>query len=119
MVLFDGRNILADGNTAFSLVGLTPAKAKEVGAKIPASGPPPSVDADIDACSVLSDQARTDCWVALDKKITETIAPWVPLVDATALDVLGPSVTQYDFDQFGTEMSLAKVAVNPSLQKGG
>ena len=39
-------------------------------------------------------------------------------MDATALDVLGPAVTQYDFDQFGTEMSLAKVAVNPSLQNG-
>jgi peptide/nickel transport system substrate-binding protein len=119
MVLFDGRNILADGNSAFSLVGLTPAKAKEVGAKIPASGPPPSVDADIDACSVLTGQERTDCWVALDKKIMETIAPWVPLMDATALDVLGPAVTQYDFDQNGTEAALARVAVDPSLQKGG
>ncbi len=117
MVLFDGRNILADGNTAFSLVGLTPAKAKEVGAKIPASGPPPSVDADIDACSVLSDQERTDCWVALDKKIMETITPWVPLMDATGIDLISPAVTQYDYDQFGTEMALAKVAVDPALQK--
>ena len=54
MVLFDGRNILPEGNSAQALVGLTAAKAKEVGADIPASGPPPSVDADIDACAALA-----------------------------------------------------------------
>jgi peptide/nickel transport system substrate-binding protein len=116
MVLFDGRNILADGNTAFSLVGLTPAKAKEVGAEIPASGPPPSVDADIDACSVLSGQERTDCWVALDQKITEEIVPWVSLIDATKVYLVSPAVTQFDFDQDSTEVALSKVAVDPSKQ---
>ncbi|MGE0028670.1 MAG: ABC transporter substrate-binding protein [Thermoleophilia bacterium] len=117
MVLFDGRNILPEGNSAQSLVGLTAAKAKEVGAEIPASGPPPSVDADIDACAALAGQERTDCWTALDKKITETVVPWIPLIDATAIDVIGPSVTRYGFDQFGNEMALAHVAVDPSLQK--
>jgi peptide/nickel transport system substrate-binding protein len=116
MVLFDGRNILADGNSAQPLVGLTAAKAKEVGAVIPASGPPPSVDKDIDACSLLADQERTDCWVALDKKITEEIVPWVGLMDATNIDLIGPAVTKYDFDQFGAEGALAHVAVDPSLQ---
>ena len=47
----------------------------------------------------------------------EEIAPWVPLMDATGIDLIGPSVTQYDYDQFGTEMALAKVAVDPALQK--
>ena len=55
--------------------------------------------------------------MTLDKKVTETIAPWVPLVDATAIDLLGPAVTKYDMDQFSTEMALAHVAVDPSLQK--
>ena len=114
MVLFDGRNILPEGNSAQPLVGITGAKAKEVGATIPASGPPPSVDADIDACAALAGQARTDCWTALDKKITEEIVPWIGLIDATAIDLLGPSVTKYGFDQFGTEMALAHVAVNPN-----
>jgi peptide/nickel transport system substrate-binding protein len=111
MVLFDSRNILPEGNSAQALVGITGAKAGEVGAEIPASGPPPSVDADIDACAALSGQERTDCWTALDKKLTEEIVPWVPLVDATAVDLLGPTVTKYGFDQFGTEMALAHVAV--------
>ena len=43
--------------------------------------------------------------------------PWVPLIDATAIDLIGPAVTQYEFDQFGTEQALAHVAVDPSLQK--
>lgn len=116
MVLFDGRNILADGNTAFSLVGITPAKAKEVGVTIPAGGVP-SVDADIDACQALTGQERTDCWVALNKKIMEEVVPWIPLMDATAIDLIGPAVTQYDMDQNGTEMALSRVAVDPSLQK--
>ncbi len=116
-VLWDGRNIIADGNTAQALVGLTAAKAKEVGATIPASGAPPSVDADIDACTALTGQERTDCWIALDKKITEEIVPWVPLVDSNNIDLLGPAVTKYGFDQFGAEIALAHVAVNPSKQK--
>lgn len=117
MVLFDGRNIRAEGNNNQALVGLTGAQATTVGAKIPPSGPPPTVDADIDACSVLSGQERTDCWTALDKKITEQVVPSVPLVDATAIRLLGPAVTKFDFDQFGAEMALAHVAVDPSLQK--
>jgi peptide/nickel transport system substrate-binding protein len=117
MVLFDGRNIIPEGNTAQPLVGITAAKAREVGAVIPPSGPPPSVDADIDACSVLSGDERTACWVALDKKLTEEIVPYLPLMDATNIDLLGPAVTKYDLDQFGTETSFAHVAVDPSKQR--
>jgi hypothetical protein len=117
MVLWDGRNIIPEGNTAQPLVGITPAKARQVGATIPASGPPPSVDADIDACAALAGQERTDCWIALDKKITEEIVPWVPLIDATNIDLLGPAVTKYNFDQFGNEIALAHVAVDPSQQQ--
>ena len=116
MVLFDGRNILAEGNSAQSLVGLTAAKAKEVGATLPAGGVP-SVDADIDACGPLSGQERTDCWTALDKKLTEQIVPWIPLMDATNIDLLGPAVTKYGYDQFGAETGLAHVAVDPAKQK--
>ena len=117
MVLFDGRNIIPEGNSAQALVGLTAAKAKEIGVKLPASGPPPSVDADIDRCTPMTGDQREQCWVALDKKISSEIVPWVPLMDATSIDLHGPSVTQYDADQFGVEQSLARVAVDPSKQK--
>jgi hypothetical protein len=41
--LFDGRTIIPNGNTNYSLVGITPATAKEVGVKGSVSGVP-SVD---------------------------------------------------------------------------
>ena len=50
-------------------------------------------------------QERTDCWVALDKKLMEEVVPWVPLIDATNIDLIGPAVTKYEYDQFGTEMA--------------
>jgi ABC-type transport system substrate-binding protein len=116
MVLFDSRSLIPNGNTAFSLVGVRPAQAKTLGVDIPEGGVP-SVDADIDECNALAGEERTACWTALDKKITEEIVPWVPLMDATAIDLIGPAVTKYDLDQNGTEMALSRVAVDPSLQK--
>jgi peptide/nickel transport system substrate-binding protein len=114
--IYDGRNIIPSGNTAFSLVGVTKAQEKDLGITIPPGGVP-SIDADIDKCAPLTDQERTDCWTTLDKKLTEEIVPQVGLIDANAIDLLGPAVTQYDYDQFGLEPSLARVAVDPSLQK--
>ena len=116
MGLFDGRNIAPTGNTNNSLVGITAAQAKEFGVKLPAGGIP-SVDADIDACNALTGEERQTCWVTLDKKITEEIVPWIPYLDATNIDLLGPAVTNYDFDQFSSEQALAHAAVDPSKQK--
>ncbi len=116
MVLFDGRTLIPSGNVAFSLVGVTQAQAGDLGVTIPEGGVP-SVDADIDACNPLTDEERMTCWENLDKKITEEVVPWVPLMDATAIDLIGPAVTYYDMDQNGTEMALSRVAVDPSLQQ--
>ena len=85
-VIYDGRNIIPVGNTAFALVGVTKAQEKELGVTIPPGGVP-SINADIDTCSPLTGQERTDCWTALDKKLTEEIAPQVGLMDATSVDL--------------------------------
>jgi peptide/nickel transport system substrate-binding protein len=113
--IYDGRNIIPSGNTAFSLVGVTKDREKELGITIPPGGVP-SIDADIDRCVPLQGQERTDCWTALDKKLTEQIVPQVGLVDSNSVELLGPAVTQFDFDQFGLEPSLARLAVDPSKQ---
>jgi peptide/nickel transport system substrate-binding protein len=115
MMLFDGRGLIPVGKTAFSLVGVKPTQARELVVEMP-EGSVPDVGADIDRCVPLTGQERTDCWTALDMKITEEIAPWVPLIDATSIELVGPAVTQYAFDQFGVEPSLARVAVDPSRQ---
>lgn len=117
MVLFDGRNIIPTGNTNEALVGLTAAQAKDLGVPYPTGGVP-SVDADIDACNALTaPQERLECWTALSRKVTEEVVPWIPYLDATNIELLGPAVTAYDFDQAAGEPALAKVAVDPSLQK--
>jgi ABC-type transport system substrate-binding protein len=114
--IYDSRNIIPSGNTAFALVGVTKAQEQELGVTVPPGGVP-SIDADIDKCIPLQGQERTDCWTAVDKKLTEEIVPQVGLLDATSIELVGPAVTQFDYDQFGLEPSLARLAVDPSKQQ--
>lgn len=109
-VLHDGRNILEDGNSNVSFVGLTPEKAREIGLPYPEGGVP-SVDADIDRCNALAGDERTDCWIAFDRKLMEEIVPWVPILDASTIYILSDRVAKYEFDQFATETAYSKVAV--------
>ena len=57
--LFDGRSIIATGNTNYPLVGLTADKAKELGVSIPAGVTISSVDTNIDACQKVPTPSRT------------------------------------------------------------
>ena len=115
MVLFDSRSIIPEGNINYSLVGLTPELATEVGAKGTVEGIP-SVDADIDHCNELTGDERLDCWSDLDKKLMEEVVPWVPYLDASNIDVIGPSVTKYEYDQFSGITAYAHVAVDETQQ---
>ena len=63
------------------------------------------------------DQARLDCWIALDKKVMEEVVPWVPYLSANSVEVSGPGMSQYVFDQNSGEMAFAHIAVDPSKQK--
>ena len=122
--LFDGRNILPEGNTNYALVGLTPDSAadleKEGDFSFPVPGilgSIPSVDSDIDDCQDLTAAAdRTDCWIALDQKLMEEVVPWVPYLDANNITVTSSSVTKYEFDQMAGEASIVHMAVDPSKQ---
>jgi len=123
--LFDGRNILPEGNTNYALVGLTPESAadleKEGNFSFPVPGilgSIPSVDDDIDACQDLTEQAeRTTCWEGIDKKLMEEVVPWVPYLDANNITVTSDAVTKYEFDQMAGEASIVHMAVDPSKQK--
>jgi hypothetical protein len=108
--LFDGRTIQAKNNTNYSLLGITPAIAKKVGAKgnIKAA---PSVKADLDKCAPLLGNARLSCYAALDKKLTTRIVPWVPYLWSYVNNVVSKNVTKWEFDQFGTTIAYAHVAV--------
>jgi ABC-type transport system substrate-binding protein len=116
MVLFDSRSILPQGNVNYSLTGLTAdyAKKNKISGNVANL---PSVDADIDECNKLVDEERLTCWEDLDKKLMEEIVPWIPYLDATNVDVLGPAVTAYEYDQFSGTAAYSRVAVDPSKQK--
>jgi peptide/nickel transport system substrate-binding protein len=116
MVLFDSESIIPEGNVNYSLVGLTPELAAEVGAKGTLEGIP-SVDADIDHCNELTDDERQQCWMDLDQKLMEEVVPWVPYLDATNIDVVSPAVTKYEYDQFSGITAYAHVAVDENMQK--
>jgi peptide/nickel transport system substrate-binding protein len=116
MVLFDSRSILPEGNVNYSLIGLTPEQAADIGAKGTLEGIP-SLDADIDACNAILDtDERNVCWQDMDKKLMEEIVPWVPYLDATNRDVISDAVVNYTYDQFSGEMAWSQVAVDQSKQ---
>jgi peptide/nickel transport system substrate-binding protein len=123
--LFDGRNILATGNTNYSLVGLTPERAAELEQEgdfqFPSEvdlGAVPSVDSGIDACvETEDDDERLQCWAELDQTLMEEVVPWVPYLDATNIDVSSEAVVKYEYDQFSGEASLVHASVDESLQQ--
>jgi peptide/nickel transport system substrate-binding protein len=114
-VLFDGRSIIATGNTNYALVGITADQASELGIEYPSGAQVPNVDADIDTCQAIPttqlDQ-RIDCFVNLDRKVMEEVVPWVPYLWEKKVTITAPSVTKFEFDQFSGHISLTQVAVN-------
>jgi peptide/nickel transport system substrate-binding protein len=108
--LFDGRNIIPQGNTNYSLLGITSAIAAKVKVKGDIAGVP-SINADLDKCGVLLAAARISCYAALDKKLTWNVVPWVPYLWSYAQSISSKNVTQFGFDQFGGTIAYAHVAV--------
>jgi hypothetical protein len=101
----------------YSLVGLTPEAAKEGNIKGNVENVP-SVDDRIADCAPLTGEERVTCWLELDKYLMEEVVPWVPYLDATNVDILGPAVSAYEYDQFAGEAAFSRVAVDPSKQEG-
>ena len=108
--LFLSGTILASGNTNYSLVGVTPALAKSVGASGNVNGVP-SADKLILRCDTLSGDVRTACWASADRYIMTKVVPWVPYFSTNNVFITGPKVTHWQYDQFsdGTAYSLVSV----------
>jgi peptide/nickel transport system substrate-binding protein len=117
MVLFDSRSVIPEGNVNYSLIGLTPEQAsdKDLGITGTTTGIP-SVDADIDQCNKLTGDERQQCWIDLDAKLMEEVVPWAPYLWAKNIDIISPTVTKFEFDQFSGEAAYAHVAVDASQQ---
>jgi peptide/nickel transport system substrate-binding protein len=108
--LFASDAILPSGNTNYSLVGLTPAIAKKVHASGTINGIP-SVDSDINRCNRATGDVRIGCWANLDKKLMTQVVPWVPYLSASNINITGPNVTKWNYDQFSDQTGYAHVAV--------
>ena len=117
MVLFDSRNIHPERKLEpLARRGSRPSRRPgSTGSRATAEGVP-SVDADIDRCSVLLGDERVQCWADLDSKLMEEVVPWVPYLNETHADVVSDAVVQYEFDQFPAEAAYAHFAVDPSKQ---
>jgi peptide/nickel transport system substrate-binding protein len=108
--LFDSAAILKDGNTNYSLVGLTPAQATSIGAKGSTTNVP-SADPQINACVTKLGQARTTCWENVDKYLMTTVVPWIPYLWPNNVFVIGPQVTHWNYDQFTDGPAYSSVSV--------
>jgi len=109
--LMASYDIIESGNPNYSLVGLTPAIAKKVGATGSIDNVP-SIDSAINACqAIAAPQPNLTCWERLDKTLMTKIVPWVPYLWAKVTRITSKNVTQYKFDQFGTTPAYAHIAV--------
>jgi peptide/nickel transport system substrate-binding protein len=122
---FNTAGIACTGNSNYGNIGMTEQMAKECGPKVLAAwnavtnngaNPLISVDADMDKC-VATPQGPdyNACWAAVDKKIMEDIAPWVPYRWATNITVIGDSVTTWGYDQSSGVAAYAHIAVDNGL----
>jgi peptide/nickel transport system substrate-binding protein len=108
--LFYGGNIIPSGNTNYSLVGITPKQAAALKVTGTTTGVP-SIDKDANRCQRLLGNARVTCYAAIDRKLTTEIVPWVPYMWAYTVNILGPNVAKWTFDQSAGLTGLAHVAV--------
>jgi peptide/nickel transport system substrate-binding protein len=94
-----------------ALLGATRAQLNSWG--YPATvAPPPSLDSDIQKCAVLAGTDRQNCYVALDRKVSEEVVPFVFTVFPNQVEIVSSRVRNYTFDQFGY-ISLNYAAVSP------
>ena len=108
--LFDSGAIIKSGNTNYSLVGITPAIAKKVGATGNLNNVP-TVDAQINTCSAELAQTRTNCWEGIDKVLMTNVVPWVPYLWPNNVFIIGPNVTHWNYDQFTDGPAYSAVSV--------
>jgi peptide/nickel transport system substrate-binding protein len=115
-VLFDSRSIVCDNNVNYSMIGATPATAEECGGEGNYDNIP-NVDSKIDECNALLGDERTTCWTELDQQLMNEVVPWVPYLWANNVDLIGPAVSKWDYDQFAGEAALSHVAVDETKQQ--
>lgn len=107
-----GSEGLYPGCCNYATLGATEDQMKEWGYDVTSV---PSVDEDLEACSILPvGDERYQCWADVDTKLMEEIVPWVPRTFTNQTDIVGPSVVNYSYDEFGYMAGLDHFAVEPA-----
>jgi peptide/nickel transport system substrate-binding protein len=108
--LFDGRTIIPNGNTNYSLVGITPAQCKTLHITGNCTNVP-NVDSQLDKCAALAGQARLTCYESLDKYLMTKVVPWVPYLSSYVTRITSSNVTHYQYDQFPDDPAYENISV--------
>jgi peptide/nickel transport system substrate-binding protein len=109
--LFDGRNIIPNGNTNYSLVGITPKQCKTLHVTGDCANVP-SVAPQLDKCSAELGQPRMTCYEKLDEYLMTKVVPWVPYLQSYVVRITSNRVTHYQFDQFPTTPAWSQISVS-------
>lgn len=96
--LFYGANIIPSGNTNYALVGLKSSQVASLGVKGNTANVP-SIDKLADTCRAKVGNARVTCYAGIDRVLTTQVVPWVPYMWANQVNILGPNVGTWTFDQ--------------------
>lgn len=110
--LFDGRTIVAAGTSDYSLVGITASQCARLHVKGDCTDIP-SVDGQLDRCSVLVGQRRLSCYERLDEYLMTKVVPWVPYLDVAHTFLTSSKVTHYAYDQFTDMPAYENISVEP------
>jgi peptide/nickel transport system substrate-binding protein len=117
-VLFQSSGINCEGQINYSEVGMTAAQAKSCGVSAAynaVGGNTMSVDAEVTKCQGDTGDARTACWVQLDKDLMEKVVPWIPYLWPTDENIMASDVEHYEFDQASSVISLAHISVTNNI----
>jgi peptide/nickel transport system substrate-binding protein len=120
-VLFHSSGINCEAQINYSEVGMTEAQARQCGVLREwraIGGNTLSVDTKIGQCEAFVAEERTSCWVSLDKYLMEEVVPWVPRVWNNAPQLMGSTVTKYEYDQSAASLSLCHIAVSNGISAG-
>jgi peptide/nickel transport system substrate-binding protein len=107
-----GGNILDEFNTNYAMIGATTEQLKKYG--YDTSIEVPSMDAKIDECTALQDDARVQCWAEADQMLAEEIVAYVPLVISQNVQIVSSCVTNYQWSVFDSQTAFDQVAKVPN-----
>jgi peptide/nickel transport system substrate-binding protein len=74
----------------------------------------PNVDPQLEECARTVDEARFECWAALDRTLMEEVVPWVPWLSTNGVWITSERVLAFSFDQSSALPALDRLSLTTS-----